>query len=115
MIDEALQKEEEEKQEGNRTGDPLKDFELDLKKIQSSEAIKYIKIGRDSTYGFIELLYRTDWKLEKKVRDIGVKIYSLSVPGEGNYARHETKYENVTTNELIEYFTDIDKRLAWEG
>ena len=115
MIDEAKQKEEEEKQAGSRTGDPLKDFELDLKKIQSDEAINYIKLGREATYNFIELLYRTDWKLEKKVRDIGVKIYSLLVPGEGRFYRHETKYENVTTSELIEYFTDIDKRLAWEG
>ena len=42
-------------------------------------------------------------------------MYALSVPGEGNYSRYETKYEHVTMPELVEYFTDIDKRLAWEG
>ena len=83
MIDEAKQKEEEEKNANSRTGDPLKDFELDLKKIGSSEAIKYIRLGRQTTYSFIELLYSTDWKLDKK--DSGVKIYSITIPGEGNY------------------------------
>ena len=29
--------------------------------------------------------------------------------------RYETKYDKVTMHELVEYFTDIDKRLAWEG
>ena len=47
---------------GERTGDPFKDFELDLKKIESdSEAIKYIRLGRTATYTFIDLLYSTDW------------------------------------------------------
>ena len=86
---------------------------MDLRKIESAEAIKYIKIGREATYNLIELLYRTDWELEKKAD--GVKMYTLSVPGEGNYSRYETKYDKVTMHELVEYFTDIDKRLAWEG
>ena len=46
-----------------RTGDPFKDFDLDLKKVESDvEATKYIKLGRESTYKFIDLLYRTDWE-----------------------------------------------------
>ena len=91
MANETKQREEEEKQVGKRTGDPLKDFELDLKKIESTEAIRYIQIGRELTYCLIELLYRTDWKLEKKAD--GVKTYTLNVPGDGNYVRYETKYE----------------------
>ena len=110
MADEEKQIEEEKK--GNRTGDPLKDFDLDMKKISSAEATKYIKMGRESTYELIELLYRTDWQLEKKAD--GIKSYTLNV-GIGNYMRYETKYEKVTMHELVEYFTDIDKRLAWEG
>ena len=93
---------EEEKQTASRTGDPLKDFELDLKKVKSPEAEKYIRIGRETTYTFIDLLYRNDWKLQKKAD--GVKIYSLQVPEEGNYVRYETKYDKVTMPELVEYF-----------
>ena len=45
-----------------RSGDAFKDFQLDLKKVESDEeATKYIKLGRESTYSFIELLYSTDW------------------------------------------------------
>lgn len=55
---------EEEKQPDQRTGDPFKDFALDLKKVKSEEAISYIKKGREATYDFIDLLYRKDWKLD---------------------------------------------------
>ena len=110
MVDEAKQIEEEK--QGSRTGDALKDFDLDLKKVSSPEATKYIRLGREHTYELIELLYRTDWELEKKAD--GVKTYSLNV-GVGTFMRYETKYEKVTMHELVEYFVDIDKRLAWEG
>lgn len=98
-----------------RTGDPFKDFQLDLKKVDSDEeALKYIKIGRETTYKFIDLLYRTDWQFEKKYLE-GIKLYSLTAPGEAkNFVRFETKYGSVTVEELVEYFTDIDKRVAWE-
>ena len=33
-----------------RTGDPFKDFALDMSRIQSPEAIKYINIGREHLY-----------------------------------------------------------------
>lgn len=100
-----------------RTGDPFKDFDLDLKKVESdAEATKYIKLGRESTYKFIDLLYRTDWEFEKKTAE-GVKIYSMknSVEDPNNYVRFETKFGQVTVSELVEYFRDIDKRMAWEN
>ena len=75
-------------------------------------------MGRESTYNFIDLLYRTDWQFEKKTPE-GIKMYSLKngVGGDssGNYVRIETKFGQVTVQELLEYFTDIDKRLAWEN
>lgn len=85
-----------------------------MNKVESEKAIKFIKIGRDSTYQFIDLLYRTDWKFEKKTPD-GIKLYSLKTAVEPySYVRFETKFEQVTVSELAEYFTDIDKRVAWE-
>lgn len=98
-----------------RTGDPFKDFQLDLKKVDSDEeALKFIKMGRETTYKFIDLLYRTDWQFEKKTIE-GIKLYSMTEPGKANnYVRFETKYGSVTVEELVEYFTDIDKRVAWE-
>lgn len=87
-----------------------------MKRIESDEeAVKYVKIGRDSTYKFIDMLYRTDWHFEKKTND-GVKLYSLkNVAGEPDYARYETKFGQVTVSELVGYFTEIDKRFAWEN
>ena len=90
-----------------------------MKKVESdTEAVFYIKLGRESTYNFIDLLYRTDWQFEKKTPE-GIKMYSLKngVGGDssGNYVRIETKFGQVTVQELLEYFTDIDKRLAWEN
>lgn len=75
-----------------------------------------MKLGRESTYHFIDLLYRTDWHYEKKTAD-GIKVYSMrDVPGEKHsYARFETKFGQVTVSELVEYYTVIDKRLAWEN
>lgn len=31
------------------------------------------------------------------------------------YVRYEAKFGQVTVSELVEYFTDVDKRLAWEN
>ena len=97
-----------------RTGDPFKDFELDLRRVDSEEARAYIQRGRESTYRLIDLLYRTDWQYEKKVE--GVKLYSLKPMDEPrSYLRLETKFANISVSELVEYFTSIDKRMAWEG
>ena len=99
-----------------RTGDPFKDFEIDLKKMETdAEAVKYVKIGREATYSFIDLLYRTDWHFEKKTSE-GIKLFSLrDNPGEPDYARFETKFGQVTVTELSAYFSDIDKRIAWQN
>ena len=86
-----------------------------MNKVESEEAVKFIKVGRESTYHFIDLLYRTDWHFEKKTSE-GIKLYSLTGQNEPhNYVRFETKFGQVTVAELVEYFTDIDKRVAWEG
>ena len=77
-----------------RTGDPFKDFELDLKKVESdAEATKFIKKGRETTYAFIDLLYSTDWQYEKKSAE-GIKIYSMPAAAGGNqkYVRLESKF-----------------------
>ena len=60
-------------------------------------------------------MYRTDWQFEKKTPE-NIKLYSLKgdKPSE-NFVRFETKFGLVTVPELVEYFTDIDKRMAWEG
>lgn len=59
--------------------DPFKDFDNELARISDKEAVLKIKQGRDATYKQIDLLYRTDWKFEKK--ENGVKIYSLVIDG----------------------------------
>jgi len=49
-----------------------------LKKVESdAEAAKYINLGRESTYTFIDLLYSTDWQFEKKSNE-GIKMYSMA-------------------------------------
>lgn len=68
-----------DKNNAGRTGDPFKDFGLDLKKITDEAALAKIKQGRDATYQLIDMLYRTDWKFETKTQ--GVKIYNLVVDG----------------------------------
>jgi hypothetical protein len=61
------------------------------------------------------MLYRTDWHFEKKSNE-GIKLYTLkNVAGEPDYARYETKFSQVTVQELFSYFTEIDKRLPWEN
>lgn len=71
-------------------------------------------MGREATYKFIDMLYCTDWKFEKKTSE-GVKMYSMQ-GGSSNdpgFVRFETKFGQVTVTELVEYFSDIDKRMAW--
>ena len=96
-------------------GDPFKDFSIELRKIESAEATKYIKTGRDGTYRLIDMLYRTDWSFGKK--QDGVKIYNLSIDGKAPevWLRFETKFENITVPELLEFYTNIDKRMAWDN
>ena len=90
---------------------------MDLKKFESDEeAVKYVKIGREATYKFLDMLFCTDWKFEKKTSE-AVKMYSMSggLGSEKSYVRFETKFGQVTVSELVEYFSDIDKRLAWQN
>lgn len=92
---------------------------MDLKRIESDvEATKYIKLGRESTYKFIDLLYRTDWQFDKKTAE-GIKIYSMNSgvgdPISSCFMRFETKFGHVTVSELVEYYRDIDKRMTWEN
>ena len=61
------------------------------------------------------MLYCTDWQFEKKTPD-GVKMYSMQgVASEPGFVRFETKFGQVTVAELVEYFSDIDKRMAWQN
>ena len=61
------------------------------------------------------MLYRTDWHFEKKTPD-GIKLYSLgNIAGEPDYARFETKFGQVTVAELVDYFSSIDKCIAWQN
>jgi len=76
--------------------------------------LRYVKIGREATYKFIDMLYCTDWQFEKKTAD-GIKMYSMRAGGsEPGYVRFETKFGQVTVAELADYFSDIDKRMAWQ-
>ena len=62
------------------------------------------------------MLYSTDWQFDKKTTE-GVKMYIMP-PKAGTqmaYVRYEAKFGQVTVSELVEYFTDVDKRLAWEN
>ena len=105
--------ESKKQKDGTGEKDPFKDFESDLRKIDSEEAKAMITKGRDSTYKLIDMLYRTDWVFDKK--QDGVKIYSLMIEGKQpqSWVRMETKFSNVTVQELLEFFTNIDKRMAW--
>jgi hypothetical protein len=38
------------------------------------------------------------------------------MPGESfAYLRVEARFEKITVDDLVEYFTSIDKRMAWDG
>jgi hypothetical protein len=82
--------------------------------VVSTEARNYIQIGRNSTYEFIDLLYRTDWKFDKK-HAASVKVFYLQLPNEDLQIRCETKFSKISVKQLVEYFLIIDKRMAWEG
>ena len=80
----------------------------------SQEARNYIKIGRNSTYEFIDLLYRTDWKFDKR-HMCGVKVFYLQPSNEQVRIRFETKFSKVSVRELVDFYLIADKRMAWEG
>lgn len=44
-------------------------------------------------------------------------MYSMAAqPGSQlRYVRFESKFNSVTVSELVEYYTETDKRLAWEN
>jgi hypothetical protein len=82
--------------------------------IQSPEAAKFINMGREKSYDFIDLLYRKDWTPHPKTQ--GVKMSYIAIHGDPvAYLRVEAKFEKVTVTDLVEYFTDIDKRMTWDG
>ena len=46
----------------------------------------------------------------------GIKAYYLNMKGESQpFYRVETKFKDIGVAELTQYFTNIDKRLAWES
>ena len=69
--------EDSKQEEGEREGDPFKDFEMDLKRVTSDEAQIYIRMGRNATNTLMGLQYRTDWSFDKKTN--GVKLYHLTL------------------------------------
>lgn len=52
--------------EKGRTGDPFKDFDMDLAKVVAQDAKVMIKMARDACYEFIDVLYLPDWKFYGK-------------------------------------------------
>lgn len=98
----------------DRTGDPFKDFSLEMSMVQQPEAQKYINLGREQAYDYIDMLYRKDWHEEKKIN--GVKLSYIASQGDPVvFFRVEAKFEKITVKDLVEYFTSIDKRMAWDG
>lgn len=71
-------------------------------------------MGREKSYDFIDLLYRKDWTPHPKTQ--GVKMSYIAIHGDPvAYLRVEAKFEKVTVTDMVEYFTDIDKRMIWDG
>ena len=66
-----------QKADGEREGDPFKDFEMDLNQVAAEEAQIYIRMGRNATNSLVSLQYRTDWSFDKKTN--GVKLYHLTL------------------------------------
>ena len=92
-----------------RSGDPFKDFDLELSRVSSEEAKIYIKMGRNATNSLISLQYRTDWSFEQKTN--GVKIYHLTlVDNDKQYIRAECKFQNVSVNDMVECYQNVKKR-----
>ena len=108
-----MQTSQGEEEESKGSGDPFKDFASEIEKVVSKEARDYISKGRESCYEFIDLLYRTDWKFYGKYQN--VKVYQLAQPGMDLLFRCETKFANISVASLIEFYSRIDKRMAWEG
>lgn len=60
------------------------------------------------------MLYRKDWNYDKKIN--GVKLSYITAAGDPvAYLRIEAKFKKVAVSSLVEYFTSIDKRMAWDG
>ena len=70
-------------------------------------------MGRNATNSLISLQYRTDWTFDNKTN--GVKLYSLTLDEQGKqYIRAQFKFENVSLEELIKCYTNVDQRVQWE-
>jgi len=46
-----------------------------LSEVSSPEAAKYINLGREHAYDFIDLLYRKDWDGDQKIN--GVRVFYM--------------------------------------
>lgn len=99
--------------EKGRTGDPFKDFDLDLAKVSTPDARSYIQSARDACYEFIDLLYLSDWKFYGKYQQI--RVYNLEREGHNLLLRCETKFPGATLETLTEFYRRVDRRMAWEG
>lgn len=98
-----------------KTGDPFKDFAFEISQVKSPEAVKYINIGREKSYDFIDLLYRKDWIADKKINGVKLAYIPERLSDPAVYLKIEAKFEKVTVSDLVEYFTDIEKRMQWDG
>lgn len=114
-----LQQQQEERVKAaiqkEKTGDPFRDFTLELSMVQSAEASKYIKFGREKSLDFIDLLYRKDWIQDKKVHGVKLSYIPERLTDPAVYLRVEAKFEKVTVADLVDYFTDVSKRMQWDG
>jgi len=112
------QQQQEKKQQAlakEKTGDPFKDFPLEMSMVQSTEAVKYIKHGREKSLDFIDLLYRKDWIQDKKINGVKLAYIPERLTDKTSYLRVEAKFEKVTVADLVEYFTSTEKRMQWDG
>ena len=96
-----------------RSGDPFKDFALEISEVKSPEAVRYINLGREKAYDFIDLLYRKDWIEDKRVNGVKLSYIPERLSDPYVYLRIEAKFEKVTVSDLVDYFTAIDKRMQW--
>jgi hypothetical protein len=94
-----------------KTGDPFRDFPLELSMVQSAEAVKYIKIGREKSLDFLDLLYRKDWIQDKKINGVKLSYIPDRLSNPQVFFRVEAKFEKITVADLVEYFTSTDKRM----
>eukprot|EP00347_Sterkiella_histriomuscorum_P022171 403331430 len=95
-----------------KTGDPIKDFYLDIKSVKNKEDRKYIREGKANLYELIELLKPDSWVFEKTYQkcDLYVRQNHQNLVG----FRCETTFDYPPMR-VLDFIRNLEIRMMWDG